>query len=277
MPHSAAVLGDPVEHSLSPVLHNAGYAAAGLEGWTYGRLRCPEGRLAEIVSAAAAEVRGFSVTMPGKPEALAYADEVTERALAVESANTLVRIDGGWRADCTDIDGAAEAIARHADLPAAPRVVVLGAGGTSRPFLAALARIGAAHVVVATRRPTTGPALACAARLGLPASDVRLADPAAAEIVAGADLVVNTVPAGGAEALVGLVAPTPRLVDALYDPWPTPLAAAVEARGGAVVGGDVMLLGQALGQFRQFTGVEPPREAMAEALRVALAGRLPEV
>ena len=266
----AAVLGDPVAHSLSPVLHSAGYDALELAGWSYERIRCPEGTLADIVRSAGEEYRGFSVTMPGKPEALAFADEVSERARLVDSANTLVRTGDRWLADCTDIDGATAAISAHADLPSRPLIVLLGAGGTARPFIAAISAIRGARIVLATRRPSAGGALVCAERFGVEARDIRLDDPEFPELVAAADLVVNTIPVAGARELGPLVGPAARLVDALYAPWPTPLGAAVASGGGAVVGGDTMLLGQALGQFELFTGVPAPAEAMGAALSDAL-------
>lgn len=269
----AAVLGDPVDHSLSPILHSAGYAALGIEEWSYERIRCPEGTLAELVAGSGEEYRGFSVTMPGKPEALAFATTVTDRAQSVGSANTLVRTDSGWLADCTDIDGASAALQTHSDLPEAPRIVLLGAGGTALPFIAAASHLGGASVVIATRRPTAAGALECAERFALPARDIRLDDPELPALIADSDLVINTIPEAGARALTELVAPATRLVDALYHPWPTPLGAVVQGRGGAVVGGDVMLLGQALGQFELFTGEPAPADAMGQALREALAER----
>ena len=114
----AAVLGSPVEHSLSPILHGAGYEAAELEGWSYERIECDADQLPGIVGGAGEEYRGFSVTMPGKFAALQFADDVSERAQAIGSANTLVRLDGGrWRADNTDcegIDGALDQLVGHA-------------------------------------------------------------------------------------------------------------------------------------------------------------------
>ena len=269
----AAVLGDPVAHSLSPILHSAGYEALSLAGWSYEAIRCPEGALARIVGSAGDEYRGFSVTMPGKPEALAFADEVTERARLVDSANTLVRTGAGWLADCTDIDGAFAALSAHEDLPSRPTIVLLGAGGTARPFIAAIARIPGASIIIATRRPTAGGALECAARFGVEARDVRLTDPELPALIESTDLVVNTIPEAGALELTELVRPAARLVDALYHPWPTPLGAAVLAGGGKVVGGDTMLLGQALGQFELFTEEAAPAEAMRAALRKALEER----
>ena len=99
MIHRAAVLGAPIEHSLSPVLHNAGYAAAGLGDWEYTRMLCEADQLPRVMREAGDAFRGFSVTMPCKFAALDFADEVTERARQIGSANTLTRIDGGWRAD----------------------------------------------------------------------------------------------------------------------------------------------------------------------------------
>ena len=89
--HYAAVLGDPIQHSLSPVLHDNGFRAAGLENWSYERIRCPKGELKNTINSLGPEYEGFSVTMPGKFEALDFADEVTERAKLIGSANTLVK------------------------------------------------------------------------------------------------------------------------------------------------------------------------------------------
>lgn len=266
----AAVLGYPINHSLSPALHNAGYEALGLDDWEYDRIECREGELAAIVSNAPKSYRGFSVTMPGKSEALAFADEVTERAEVIGSANTLVRTKEGWLADCTDIDGAYAGLTSLEDLPEGPRAVVLGAGGTARPVIAALSELNASAITIATRNPTAVPAIECGARVGIPVVDVRLSDPTLPDILAEADVVVNTIPADGLDAVVDKVAGVRRLLDVLYHPWPTPLGAAVAQAGGTVVGGDVMLLGQALGQFEQFTGCPAPAEEMAAALASAL-------
>ena len=101
----AAVLGSPIEHSLSPVLHNAGYRALGMSDWEYGRFECTAEQLPTLVTDAEDSYVGFSVTMPGKFAALAFATEATERARQIGSANTLVRTAEGWRADNTDCDG----------------------------------------------------------------------------------------------------------------------------------------------------------------------------
>ncbi|GAB11071.1 shikimate dehydrogenase [Gordonia araii NBRC 100433] len=271
----AAVLGYPIEHSRSPDLHRAAYRALGLTGWTYERIECRAGELAGVVDGLDDSYVGVSVTMPGKAEALAYADEATERARLVGSANTLVRDDGksdrpdGWLADCTDIDGVAGALtAVGADFVANPRAVLLGAGGTARPTLAALADAGAREVAVVVRDASrASAALDLAEQLSLAARVVGFGDePALTEAFAASGVVVSTVPADAAAAVTGAVNTPLRLVDAIYSPWPTPLAARVAETGGTVIGGLVMLLNQAFRQVELFTGQPAPREAMAAAL-----------
>ncbi|MBY6435144.1 shikimate dehydrogenase [Rhodococcus kroppenstedtii] len=264
----AAVLGSPVAHSKSPIVHRAAFAALGLTGWTYERIECTADDLAPLLDSFGPEWVGVSVTMPGKFAALAYASERTARADAVGSANTLVRTSDGWRADCTDVDGVTGALGTVGvtDLTGAS-VVVVGAGGTSRPALIAAADRGAASVTVVSRdRGRATGALDCAARCGLDARWADFEDPGLAGTLAGAAAVISTVPADGAEALVPVAGHVAVLLDAIYDPWPTPFAAAVDRAGGTVVGGVQMLLHQAFGQTEQFTGRPAPREVMTRAL-----------
>nr|AMY18988.1 Shikimate dehydrogenase (NADP(+)) [Rhodococcus sp. PBTS 1]NIL79295.1 Shikimate dehydrogenase [Rhodococcus kroppenstedtii] len=264
----AAVLGSPVAHSKSPIVHRAAFAALGLTGWTYERIECTADDLAPLLDSFGPEWVGVSVTMPGKFAALAYASERTARADAVGSANTLVRTSDGWRADCTDVDGVTGALGTVGvtDLTGAS-VVVVGAGGTSRPALVAAADRGAASVTVVSRdRGRATGALDCAARCGLDARWADFEDPGLAGTLAGAAAVISTVPADGAEALVPVAGHVAVLLDAIYDPWPTPFAAAVDRAGGTVVGGVQMLLHQAFGQTEQFTGRPAPREVMTRAL-----------
>jgi shikimate dehydrogenase len=266
---AAAILGSPVSHSRSPDLHLAAYRALGLSDWTYERIECTAEQLPTVVSGLDDRYIGLSVTMPGKRAALEFAGTRTERAVKVGSANTLVRVDGGWRADCTDIDGAAAALTELgiSDLAGAPAVVV-GAGGTAAPVLAALAGVNAGRVsVVARSRARAGEVVAVADAFGLE-TDVIAFEPGPdlARRARDCAVVVNTVPAAAAEPLSGVLATVPRLFDVIYSPWPTPLGAAVAEQGGAVVGGLVMLLNQAFGQVEQFTGMTAPRAAMAAVL-----------
>ena len=115
--HRAAILGSPVAHSLSPALHRAGYAAAGLMSWSYERIECDAAALPALVAGSGPEWAGFSVTMPGKYAAAAMADQRSARVAALGVANTLVRRDGGWLAENTDVDGLIGAL-RAAGCPA---------------------------------------------------------------------------------------------------------------------------------------------------------------
>ncbi|MEV6371124.1 shikimate dehydrogenase [Micromonospora musae] len=262
----AAVLGKPIAHSLSPVIHNAGYAAAGLAGWSYTRIECAESELPGLVAGLGPEWAGLSVTMPGKEAALAVADAASPVAVAVGAANTLVRRpDGAWYADNTDVTGMVEVLA-GAGVRRGATVTVLGAGGTARAALAAAARLDAREVTVVARREAAVDELRPVAdALGIPMVGAAWVD---APARLDADVVVSTVPKGVADPLAATVGWRPRTVffDALYDPWPTPLAAAAAASGCRVVSGLELLLAQAIGQFEQFTGVSAPREAMAAAL-----------
>ncbi|MBQ0906609.1 shikimate dehydrogenase [Micromonospora sp. U21] len=265
----AAVLGKPIAHSLSPVIHTAGYAAAGLVGWSYTRIECAAAELPDVVAGLGPEWAGLSVTMPGKEAALAVAAEASPVAVAVGAANTLVRRpDGSWYADNTDVAGMVRVLT-DAGVVAGAALTVLGAGGTARAALAAAARLASSSVTVVARRAEAVDDL----RPVADALGVRLSAGAWADAPRhlAAEVVVSTVPKGVADPLVDTVTWSPGAVffDALYDPWPTPLAASALAAGLRVVSGLDLLLAQAVGQFEQFTGVTAPVKAMRTALRQA--------
>jgi shikimate dehydrogenase len=235
----------------------AAYRALGLDGWTYDRIECTADQLPAVVAGFGPEWVGVSVTMPGKFAALRFADEHTDRAELVGSANTLVRTAAGWRADNTDIDGVTGALG-----PVAGRAAVLGSGGTAPAVVVGLAELGVQDIsVVARNRDKAAPLLAVGAKLGV---DVRWIELGTRLDV---DVVVSTIPANVAAGYADTVATTPLLLDAIYDPWPTPLAAAVQAAGGRVVSGLQMLLHQAFAQVEQFTGLPAPTAAMTAALK----------
>ena len=265
----AAVLGSPVAHSLSPVLHNAAYRALGLTDWSYGLHECREPELAGFVDGLGPEWAGLSCTMPLKRVTLDVADEVDALAAAVGAANTLV-LTGRRTAYNTDVVGIGATLG---DISG--RAVVLGAGGTSQAALAALREAGIEDVTVLVRDlGRTDELRHTAERLAVaPRIVAALADPAAASAeLEGADVVISTLPPGGADPLVppgaGAV-----VLDVVYAPWPTPFAAAALAAGAGVRSGLEMLLHQAVAQVELMTGKPGPVAAMRTALDAAVALR----
>ena len=258
----AAVLGSPIAHSRSPQLHLAAYRALGLEDWTYDRIECTADELPTVVGGFGSEWVGVSVTMPGKFAALRFADERTRRAELVGAANTLVRTPTGWRADNTDIDGVTGALGE-----ASGHAIVVGSGGTAPAVVVGLVELGVQRItVVARNREKVTAVVDLATKMGVDAGWCDIAGPEVAQVVATADAVVNTIPADAAARYASVLATTPVMLDAIYDPWPTPLASAVEAAGGRVINGLQMLLHQAFAQVEQFTGLPAPKEAMRTAL-----------
>ncbi|OBH60153.1 shikimate dehydrogenase [Mycobacterium sp. E2479] len=264
-PRRAGVLGKPIAHSKSPQLHLAAYRALGLTDWTYDRIECDAEQLPGVVRGFGPEWVGVSVTMPGKFAALRFADERTDRAERVGSANTLVRTPTGWRADNTDIDGVTGALASIGRFSG--WALVCGSGGTAPAAVAGLAQLGVAGITVVARNPDKAARLMdLGKQLGVPTRFCDLDGDGLADEVAGAEVLVSTIPADVAERYVGTFERVGVLLDAVYDPWPTPLAAAVSAAGGRVISGLQMLLHQAFAQVEQFTGLPAPREAMACAV-----------
>jgi len=263
-----AVLGDPISHSLSPVLHRAGYDAHGL-AWEYDTQLVASGGLGAFLAGLDDSWRGLSLTMPLKREALELADRVSETAVAARAANTLVLADDGVHADNTDVPGAEAAVRERFD-GSIGTVTILGGGATAASTGLALARLGARTFRLLVRSPerATETAAVIAAHPSGPRVEVGslLADP-----VLG-DIVVSTIPAAAQdEALIARCGDVPVVFEVLYDPWPTPLAASAADR--ILVAGLDLLVHQAALQFREFTGLAAPLAAMREAGETALAAR----
>ncbi|OPF79901.1 shikimate dehydrogenase [Streptomyces antioxidans] len=266
----AAVLGSPIAHSLSPVLHRAAYRELGLTGWTYGRFEVNETGLPDFFKHLGEDAgpawAGLSLTMPLKRAVIPLLDEISDTAASVEAVNTVVfGDDGRRRGDNTDIPGMLAAL-RERGVGRVERAAVLGAGATASSALAALSRICDGEVTAYVRSQARAAEMRqWGERLGVA---VRTADWGDAAGALGAPLVIATTPAGTTDALAAAVPDRPgALFDVLYEPWPTPLAAAWAARGGSVVGGLDLLVHQAVLQVEQMTGRAPaPLAAMREAL-----------
>jgi shikimate dehydrogenase len=271
-----AVIGDPVAHSLSPVIHNAAFAALGLD-WVYVALPVPTGRGTEAVaSLPALGLRGVNVTMPHKADAAEACHALSDEARRLGVVNTVVVRPGGelWGTS-TDGEGFVRSLLDAGVDPAGRRTLVLGAGGAARAVVLALARSGATITVAARRPEAAGDVTALAGDGG---SLVALADVAAH--AAGCDLVVNATPVGMAGdpglPVDPAVLPAHAVVaDLVYHPLETPLLAAARARGLTVVDGLGMLVHQAALAQVAWTGVEPPVAVMREAARTVVAARRP--
>lgn len=255
---AAAVLGHPVAHSLSPLLHAAAYRELGLD-WDYTRLDVPEPEWERFWAARSAEAhwRGFSVTMPLKPAAARAATERTDLVAALGVANTLTVRPGAVVADNTDVMGIMAAVTAAGHVPETPHCAILGGGGTATAALAALHALGATRVDGFVRSEARSRFLTRAAqRLGAPLSLHPWAQ--AARRLADYDVVVATLPPHGADDLAREFATAGRagtgvLLDAAYDPWPSALARAWRDTGGEIAPGLDMLVFQAVDQVRWFT------------------------
>lgn len=270
----AAVLGSPIAHSLSPVLHRAAYQALGLAGWTYDRFEVDEAALPGFLGdLPEGDWAGLSLTMPLKRAVIPLLDEISDTAASVEAVNTVVfQPDGRRTGDNTDIPGMVAALGERG-VEKVERAAVLGAGATASSALAALSRICSGEVTAYVRSEARAAEMRqWGERLGV---RVRTADWADAAQAFTAPLVIATTPAGTTDALAAAVPERPgTLFDVLYEPWPTRLAAAWAGRGGAVVGGLDLLVHQAVLQVEQMTGRAPaPLAAMRDAGERALAER----
>ncbi|MGH8963298.1 MAG: shikimate dehydrogenase [Jatrophihabitantaceae bacterium] len=259
------MLGRPVAHSLSPLLHAAAYAELGLD-WSYTAIDCGTGELAAVI-AARPDWAGFSCTMPLKRAVLEVADEVRPVARTVGAGNTLLpRPGGGWIADNTDVAGFLTSLAERVIAPST--ATVLGAGGSAQAAVAALAVAGVRECTVLVRDASrAGQLRTTAATLGLRLEVRELAADAAG---LSAELLVSTLPRGAADPLADRPWGSEQAVfDVVYDPWPTRLSAAVAAAGGQVLSGGLLLLHQAAAQVELMTGQDAPVAAMRAALLAA--------
>jgi shikimate dehydrogenase len=249
----AAVLGSPIGHSLSPVLHRAAYGALGLTGWDYAAHEVTEPELPGFLAGLGDEWAGLSLTMPLKSAVLPLLDGAAPLVEVVGAANTVLLRDGRRVGDNTDVPGMVAALAA-AGTGSVPYAAVLGGGATARSALAALAAV-TADVRAYVRTPARGSELtATAEAVGL---RLTVRPWAGASEALGAPLVVNTTPAGAADLLVAQAPPAVgTLFEVLYEPWPTPLAAAWAARGGPVVDGLELLVQQAVLQVGLMTGAD---------------------
>jgi shikimate dehydrogenase len=266
----AAVLGFPVRHSLSPVLHLTAYAELGLTSWRYDAIECAEAQLAGLVESLGSEWAGLSLTMPLKRAVFPLLDSVSDLAVAVGAANTVLLRGGARHGENTDVYGIVRALAEGG--VSAPRsAVILGGGATAASSLAALREMGLNQATLVVRDPArAAETLGVGERLGMVVT-VQSFEKFDTDV----DLIVSTLPSGAADAVARPIAESPAAVfDVVYSPWPTTLARVARERGGIVIGGFPMLLHQAVRQVELMTGrTDVPVEAMRRAGEAELRRR----
>jgi len=270
----AAVIGDPVRHSMSPAIHNAGFEAAGIDG-VYVALPVVSGQAALAVAAMRTfDWFGLSVTMPHKQEIMASCDELTDTSRLLGAVNCVFWKDGKIVGDSTDGDGFVRGLAADFGLsPAGLKCVLFGAGGAAGAVAHSLAAAGAAEVVVLNRTPDRAHvAASLAGAVGRVGTIGDLADAA---------LVVNATPMGMGSTPhvdqvpfdVAALQPAAVVSDLIYHPAETRMIRAARARGLRVQNGLPMLVHQAVAAFEHWTGVPGPVQAMTAAAQAGLDSR----
>ena len=276
----AAVIGSPIEHSLSPVIHRAAWAQLGIDGWEYRRLEQHADSLPGFIGGLGADCVGLSVTMPCKQAVMPLLDVIDPLASAVGAVNTVVPSSGVLAGFNTDVTGIASAVRRACSMAgrsAPSSALVLGARATASSALAALGELGITSSTVAARRfGGLGSVVAAASRLGVTIEQVLWSDAEAVDRAASsADLVISTLPTLAADPLAERlhVREGQILLDVVYSPRDTALRRAFESAGGVVAEGTDMLVFQAGAQVQLMTGRSPDTGVMREALEEELDRR----
>lgn len=277
MERKLSVLGSPIEHSKSPVIHTAAYRVLGLN-WAYERNEIRKGGLAPFVEQLGTEWLGLSLTMPLKEEAFRLSESQDRAASVTRAVNTLVRTETGWAGYNTDVFGIVQAV-HQANIGEIKVALVIGSGATATSAVAAISQLapGAVLLVWARNKETRAELVAFAKQLGLKAKVATRLKAAATR----ANLTIATLPGGALDetsaklSKFGGFKPRGAILDVAYEPWPSKFAAAWQSNGRTIISGLEMLLWQAVAQIRIFTtgdaNAQLPNEvAVVEAMRHAL-------
>lgn len=261
------IIGDPITHTRSPSIHNAAYAACGLD-WVYVAFAVPAGMAADAIAAMRSlSLAGLQVTMPHKADAAVSCEELSATAAALGAVNTVVVRGGRIVGDSTDGEGLLRALGDEGVDVASARVVLLGAGGAARAIAHALGGAGA-QLTVAARRLDAAKIAA-----GLASGADAIGIDSVGDVIPDATVVVNATPLGMAGEDPpfdpALLHDGQLVLDTVYHPAETPLIAAARANGARAVNGIGMLVHQAAISFTTFTGVDAPLDAMRAAAEQA--------
>jgi shikimate dehydrogenase len=283
MTRITGVCGWPVAQNLSPYMHNAAFAALGLD-WVYVCFPVEPERLEEALRGLPAlGIAGVNLSLPHKVAATRYMDELSEKAHLVGSVNTVVvREDGSLYGHNTDGEGCLRGLKQELGVePARMKVCLVGAGGVSRSIAASLALAGAAEVAVFDQDAgRVADVVALVGRANPATRGIRLEADALPAAATGADLVINATPVGMWPNVDAEPAVNPEwlhegqiLYDVIHNPPESRLVGLARERGARALGGLPMLVQQGALAFQAWTGVEPPRDVMAQALRAELERR----
>lgn len=262
------LIGDPVEHSLSPLIHNAGYRALGVN-YAYVSLRVSDIKRA-IEGIRGLAIRGASVTIPHKTKAIKYIDKIDPPAEEIGAINTIVNDDGVLTGYNTDSDGALQALEEVTALKG-KKVVLVGGGGAALAIACGLKGKGGRLVVLNRTEEKAG-------KLAEKVNAEGSGDLNRLSEISSADILINATPVGMSPETDRSIIPKELLhnrltvFDIVYNPGETRLIAEAREKGCAVIYGYKMLLYQAAGQFELFTGLKAPLPAMESALTQALEG-----
>ena len=258
----AAVLGSPISHSLSPLLHQAAYSFLGVDA-SYEAIEVRSGGLSDFIEHLDPTWNAFSLTMPLKEELVKLGLKTSDLALRISSANTLHKSGEGWFANTTDVEGFINVLAMH-QIPIEGNIVILGAGATARAAAAACDS-ERTQITVVTRSLSRIESMS----KSIQNSQLHFVDWNGIEVLNQADLVISTVPEGATDAYVedfpiSVAAP---FFEVLYKPWPTLAAKTWASRGGRVIDGLDLLIHQAMVQVEIFSGKSFDRVEMYTLLR----------
>lgn len=269
---SAGVIGWPVAHSKSPLIHRFWLAKLGLDG-DYGRFAVAPDRLGDAIRALPAlGLAGVNVTVPHKVAVMVHLDRVDALAAKVGAVNTVVVEDGALVGYNTDVEGVSAALVGVG--LAGASIVLIGAGGAARAAVAALSGVRAAELLVVARDAER------AVDITRPFDVFGVGVPFAglAAVVATADVVINASPLGmigqpsfAPDVIAAVAWSSAAVFDMVYAPLETPLLAAARARGLRTIDGLAMLIGQAAAAFALFYGAAAPREHDAELRALLVA------
>ncbi len=260
----AAVLGSPIDHSLSPLLHQLAYRELGISG-EYSKLEVPSGELSTFLASLDDSWTGFSLTMPLKEEIVDCVNNVSPLSKKIRSANTLYRTSGEWNATTTDVSGFIDSLQSHG-VEISGNVVIIGAGATARAAAAAC-DASASHITIMARSSRGADEIF----KSVDSTEMNFVSWGDEESIQAAQLIISTTPEGATDSLIQIFPTKPDGIffDVLYKPWPTQALATWQAKKGQVIDGLDLLIHQAISQVEIFAGLSVDRTPMAQLMRKA--------